>query len=797
MKTKLFRLLVSVGGPLLLLGGCNHNEVVYPTGDPDVIKLYKTIDELIADGVVAPSGDAEIEVRMIDHSTWHLEAQPGVPLLDQWIVATPTEGSKYTLLTVRVTANPYDIPRTGDLRFYFSADSTVYSDVTITQQAAEPLVKFSSEQVIYGLGEATLEVPVITNVFNWQAEIIDDQTGLAATWIDLDPAYSPNPLAIPGKPGTQLFYVKAQTNTSGALRNATFRFISSSGAVFSLPIEQRLNMDTPVLTLVNDDELKITWDNIVGAQGYRLYLRQGPDENDQLIDMIALPPLTTATGSYNLAGVNWVSTYGYIGPVYCQLEAYLNTGNDQFEEVSNIVGDHNYFDLASGDGTPGNEFILTKRRHVDNVRKFLSSSFRQTADIDFQGYLMTPISLSGGTAYNGEFAGTYDAGYGDVVDLATGRTENRYRITRLSLQYGTINNIALFAEIGATGVVRNLTLDNPDILANNTAGAIAAINKGTIVGCNTTGATGRVRGNNTSSTKIGGLVGNLQGGLSHSGNGIAVGNTSAYQASVGGLAGQIDPSGGDILIDHCYNTGSVAGSNQVGGIAGDIVRPSTAYKVSFYMTYNKGDAECNSSNSMVGGFVGRASDVTLEFERCFNGGQITSYGGNKAATATGSVSGFVGRYASGSSLTYVTLAFADCYNSGRLNTLGNNVNNNGVAGFLVILSNAGCTSATMLHVYNRGTLESGAGDSGRSGLFHRRADGAAMQFGDCYSIDTSPQNSVAATDWNTTPITGSTATFTNLPAATMQLEATYANWDFTSVWEMGASGYPKLQGLPE
>ncbi|GHV02724.1 hypothetical protein FACS1894159_11680 [Bacteroidia bacterium] len=69
--------------------------------------------------------------------------------------------------------------------------------------------------------------------------------------------------------------------------------------------------------------------------------------------------------------------------------------------------------------------------------------------------------------------------------------------------------------------------------------------------------------------------------------------------------------------------------------------------------------------------------------------------------------------------------------------------------------------------------------------------------GDCYALNEENKKQTGTAPISPTPATGSTNTYTNVSASDMAIPATFLNWDFTSVWEMGASGLPKLQGLPE
>ncbi len=84
--------------------------------------------------------------------------------------------------------------------------------------------------------------------------------------------------------------------------------------------------------------------------------------------------------------------------------------------------------------------------------------------------------------------------------------------------------------------------------------------------------------------------------------------SSTYFA--GGIVGQNDYSG---TIQYCYNTGRVSGSYYTGGILGENIRGTIQY------CFNIGSI--NSGGSFVGGVAGRNND---EIKNCYNTGDVSS-----------------------------------------------------------------------------------------------------------------------------------------------------------------------------
>lgn len=812
MKSSIFRVLMTlIGSPLLLLlGGCNDNEIVYPKGDPEIIKLYKTIEELIAEGLSLPSQEAEVQVRVQEDEKWTLEVQPGASLDETWMSATPTDGSRYTLISIRISTNPYDTPRSGILRFTIEGWQEAF-DIDVTQQAAEPYVRFDTEKLVYGVGAGTQKLVLTTNVKAFDATLTDKLTQQQAEWLELDDQYEgANPEV--GE-GTVTYYIKADINKTGDVRHGSFNFTSTtSGTVFPLDIEQRETLATPVITLHNDEEFKLSWPTIVGADGYRLILRKGEAETAEQIDVIEIQQSPNQEMSYNLAAVKWIDTYGYVGKVFCQLEAYLDFKDGETEPLelfSNIVSDHNFFDAESGEGTESDPFIVTKPRHVSNIRNFLSGNFRQTADIDFAGYTFTPVSTSIETDasknqyFRGEFTGTYDAGKGNIDDPQTGRTSEQYKILNLQIEQRTMRNVALFAEVGESGILRNICLENPSVVGDYYAAALVGSNKGLILSCHTAG-NGLVEsslGKNDQLCYVAGLAGYSSGDIEYCSNTIKVNGVvgTAYMNGVGGIVALVQSVDTDpVVIRNCHNTGLIFGHHHTAGIAGRAERTVLGNgAVIIRECSNKGDITSQSANGQAAGILGYTFNADSEIERCFN---------NATLTAQGTAAGILGRV--DGALAY-TATITDCYNRGNCSTTGTNANGNcNSAGIFGGAYNATVAVPILLkNCYNTGTTSGPTHANGTryfSGLFQfvatAQQQNTKVVFGDCFTPEgTATMQNQYVYISDEVPA-GSRFAYKNVPAESLKQQATFtepnANWDFDTVWEMGTE-YPKLRSLSE
>ena len=172
---------------------------------------------------------------------------------------------------------------------------------------------------------------------------------------------------------------------------------------------------------------------------------------------------------------------------------------------------------------------------------------------------------------------------------------NGHTISNLYISWGDTDHVGLFRATGSDSIIRNVGLASVDVSGQNSVGALAGSNGGTISHSYTAGI---VSGN----SRVGGLVG------SNSGDDI----TSSYAAvtvtgrgsNIGGLVGSV----GNTTIATSWSTGDVAGDgNDVGGLVGSA---SGATVTASYATGNV------SGENYVGGLVGNSSSggtITASF----------------------------------------------------------------------------------------------------------------------------------------------------------------------------------------
>ncbi len=242
-------------------------------------------------------------------------------------------------------------------------------------------------------------------------------------------------------------------------------------------------------------------------------------------------------------------------------------------------------DFAGGTGDPNEPYLIASTAQLlalSGNSALGSESFKLTTDIDLAGLeFSAPLVTT--------FSGTFD-GDGHVI--------RHLYLTGLA-------NLGLFGEVQSSGVIRNLSVLEADVLSTQYAGILAAKNAGTIEHCVCSGTvaglgsasgglvasnTGTVTGSRSAVEVIGdgyagGLVGNNSGTVANSAATGSVFGDNYIGALVGHNSGMVSASYANSdargysnvsglvgyntgAVTTCYATGSASGSNYVGGLIG-------------------------------------------------------------------------------------------------------------------------------------------------------------------------------------------------------------------------------------
>jgi len=287
----------------------------------------------------------------------------------------------------------------------------------------------------------------------------------------------------------------------------------------------------------------------------------------------------------------------------------------------------------TGTGVSGDECVITNWTQLASIKDTLSLYYKLNNDLssttsDYSGLGDSWLSIgSGATPFSGNFDGS-----GHTID------DIRF------YQGGDTNSLGLFKYIGASGIVKNVNLDNIDSYGVDYIGTLVAWNYGTVQNCSAAGTVSGTSGGGTHAGLVavnygtidkshagvsvtgnhnGGLVGQNQGIISNSYATGMVGTPSGANGQAGGL---VHGNYGTGSIINSYATGVVTGTLLVGGLVGQNSGSATIDN-----SYSTGFVTGSGiKGGLIGGFGG--GTITNSFWDIDTSGQTTSFGGGIGKT---------------------------------------------------------------------------------------------------------------------------------------------------------------------
>ena len=195
-----------------------------------------------------------------------------------------------------------------------------------------------------------------------------------------------------------------------------------------------------------------------------------------------------------------------------------------------------------------------------------------------------------------------------------------------------------------------------------------------------------------------------------------------------------------------------SGDSFVGGIVGQSDQ-ITRGTVIISQCGNEG--EIYSACNFVGGIIGR-SVIKSEINQCYNKGKVTG------ASLVGGILGQSN-----------ALVLQNCYNSAEVIGTGTLMNVGG------ILGNSTNTDVIINNCYNVGAITQGYGLTKGGDI-----DGKKITLTSCITLNGTADNAVLNV------VAGGYVVKSD---SEMKQQTTYDGWDFTSVWSLPSSSYPKLK----
>ncbi len=347
-----------------------------------------------------------------------------------------------------------------------------------------------------------------------------------------------------------------------------------------------------------------------------------------------------------------------------------------------------YYSQPSGRGTSSSPYLIASAENLAWISARYSSLsgryFRQTADIDLSAHYWNPIN-NNGSSYTYYYDGNGHTISGLYID-ANLLSSQRYiglfgRINGTSSSYGYVQNLGLIS-----GAITNGQYYIASIVGNATyLNVINCYNKGVTL---------------SGESYIGGIVGNVSNteitncynsaDITSTGYGSYIGGIAAFfhvscTFSSGGYSGALE-----ITLTKCYNLGNISASNcsYVGGIAGSLTYMvmtsggASSQMLNMYVTYcyNKGNITGSEQVGGIAGQLSNSSSFRLNISSTYNTGSVS---------ASYQYAGGVFGYSDYSSSSYL---------SSRYNYY--NTTNTGVSRGLGG-SGSGTTSDSSLYIYGR------------------------------------------------------------------------------------------------
>lgn len=312
-----------------------------------------------------------------------------------------------------------------------------------------------------------------------------------------------------------------------------------------------------------------------------------------------------------LSNLKVLGSYGTGGLVGVAVNPKLN--NITLTNIS--VSEDSYGSTGGLVGIATKTSNLMSDQTVTSIAKFTGITINKTSN--------GTNKIVGGTQHTGILLG-----FGKII------TDN-ININDITIDGTKSQTVGTIGQADSASDVKNITVNNVNVIAKERGGIIAGISQANITGCTVNKST--IAG--TASGDFGGIVGNMPVGTTILSNCNV--NESKLIATTGHLGGIIGSASNTISGCTLLNTNITGeGVNGVGGIVGH------GSNFTGTDTYVK---KCNvidsniSGNSQVGGISGGA---TVKIENCFVGGKEneTFEEGKYAVTITGndSVGGIIG-----------------------------------------------------------------------------------------------------------------------------------------------------------
>lgn len=264
-----------------------------------------------------------------------------------------------------------------------------------------------------------------------------------------------------------------------------------------------------------------------------------------------------------------------------------------------------------GQGTLNDPYLVNNATQLQEITQTYTGHFKQNCDITLGNF--TPLC----TTLSNALTGSYDG--------------NGYTLKDGTIGSESTVNSGLFAHIGGEAAVKNVILDNIDVLGLTRVGGIAgSTSSSSSAGVNIMNCWVKSTCSITSySTDVGANTGGIIGFF-----GVGAYSKGMLQCCIndapvngyyntGGIVGDAFVDGQRLLINYCINNGTVSASKLLstaytGGIIGYAGRASSSnafYIIQLDQCINTGNIYC--ATGYVGGIAGYLNVVYFSITRCY------------------------------------------------------------------------------------------------------------------------------------------------------------------------------------
>ena len=721
-------------------------------------------------------GKTENAKILIESNIWwkaHIEYDGGAK---DWLVISPTEGFGNIEIDVTTERN-FDLSEKKTARLIIESDGSdaFYKEYLVTQNPNAPYIE------VEGIADNQLRTSVTRNetVLNvyantaWTAESADE------SWCTISSE---------GPVGKQAISLHCELNTTQKERSTeiTFRSKTDPDVQYVLKVVQSAIFDSPVLVLEKDEngDILLSWNEIMGAVKYTVVIVDGTETIAEIDNGLE----TTCDLS---------SDPVFTEPVYVGLfEAYIHAESEDPDINSDSNREQANSHFASGAGTAADPYVISNDRYLQNIslaNRLAGNCHYRLDYTPVPGAAFEPICSP-----DDPFQGIFDG---------NGQTISGWGIQPVATER---NYFGLFGGIAEGGEVSNLTFSGCTLYItgasdvdseNNGFGWVAGVNNGTIrdirvencsIGCEA----------GTSPLIVGGITGISSGsvsGCSVSGSISAASDRNKSDTfECGGIAGYNNDGG---VVENCTNDADITAMDHVGGIVGmnagtvrgsinngDIIAnyyfggvvghtQSSGATCLIEGCANTGDLTMDEPSgygrgaAYLGGIISRIYSPNTTVRRCYNTGDLTV--GTSSSSSDMRIGGIVGQ-------TNKPGTLSDCYNTGSA-TIEGRANYGGIVGVIsddaVVISNC--------HSVGGITVNGGTGSLCYG--FGSFDENPSAIISGCYALDTGTGSGFAGGDVPEMEQSGL------LSSASMADAASFAGWDFTTVWELTNGLYPTLR----